>query len=753
MHGDGGPGPFSTSLVNQGHDEPPGEGPRGSLWSLLDDRLRGRWRIAIALGCVLGLAFASAAYLLVQPKYQSVALIRIAPDISPVLAETIETGMLPMYQSYVTTQAELIQSRRVLERALADENLAAFPWTKAPDAPDVLKKGLTVSSHRLSELITVQYAALSPIEAQAGVNAIVSAYNEIYGGSEYGRKLETLRGRRLQLRQQIRDRKSQVQTYVARYGTDALQPLLNSKIQRLEGIDLDIERHKHQISYATAQQESGSVSVGEPGILQMERLDPRLADLYQTRDQLILDFESAKRRFLPGHREYVRIESELAIIDGQTRERENEVRKELQRSPVGRFLDGNAGAPAATLGQLEMNLGRFEIDAERCRDQIKQISADQARLTDIQQQLRYNEQDLAEFDSRIMHLEIESEWLLDGRITIAAHGDRPISPSRDRRRKLAVVGLVGGFCASFGIFFLLGSIDRRAFAAAQLREDPAFRWLGVLPDMSGNRLDADSCAMAAHCVHQLRNRIEARHKQESGFVLAVSSPYQGDGKTGIVMALGCSYAASGNETLLVDCDITGQSLSRQMSLGDHEGLRECLRNGYTRDLVVPQRIPNLSVLAAGVDREIGPESIKRRDLETVFEHLRRDFDVIIVDTGPMLASLEGLPVASSADGVILSVRRGRRRPRLQECITSLDSIGANYLGVVLNYADRADCNRYASKSSLSSPPLLDRDADNGSIAKHVVLTDGQNPLMQAMRVGSSVTDHRVGDTTEGHAGT
>jgi len=236
-------------------------------------------------------------------------------------------------------------------------------------------------------------------------------------------------------------------------------------------------------------------------------------------------------------------------------------------------------------------------------------------------------------------------------------------------------------------------------------------------------------------------------------VLAVSSPYQGDGKTGIVMALGCSYAASGNATLLLDCDISSRSLSHEMGLGDHEGLRECLRDGYKRNLVVPQQVPNLSVLAAGIDRNIGPESIKRRDLETVFADLRREFDVVIVDTGPMLASLEALPVASSADGVILSVRRGRGRLRLQECITTLISIGANYLGVVLNCADRADCNRYASKSSLSMPHVLDRDAGNGSITRHDVLTNGKSPLMQAMRAASYVTDDPVGDTTEGHGGT
>ncbi|TDJ36724.1 MAG: hypothetical protein E2O54_16545, partial [Gammaproteobacteria bacterium] len=273
MPRDGDPSPFPTSDVNHGHDEPLAEGPRGSLWSLLDDRLRGRWRITIAVGFGMGLVLAVAAYVYVQPKYESVAIIRIAPDISPVLKETIETGMLPMYQSYVHTQTELIQSRRVLERALADQSLAAFPWAKRPDAPDVLSQGLKVESSRLSELIRVQYSATSATEAQAVVNAIVTAYNEIYGGSEYGRKLATLRAHSTQLRQRVSDRKAQVRTYVAKYGTDQLQALLNLRINRLEDTNLDIEQHKHQISRARAQQENGAEPAGQPDIMQLEWLD------------------------------------------------------------------------------------------------------------------------------------------------------------------------------------------------------------------------------------------------------------------------------------------------------------------------------------------------------------------------------------------------------------------------------------------------------------------------------------------------
>ena len=80
--------------------------------------------------------------------------------------------------------------------------------------------------------------------------------------------------------------------------------------------------------------------------------------------------------------------------------------------------------------------------------------------------------------------------------------------------------------AAPGFFFLLGSVDRRAYRAAQLRGLRIPRCLGVLPDLGRGRPDPDQSAVAAHCVHQIRNHIEVLRKEKTGFVLAVTSPYQ-----------------------------------------------------------------------------------------------------------------------------------------------------------------------------------------------------------------------------------
>jgi Mrp family chromosome partitioning ATPase len=242
-------------------------------------------------------------------------------------------------------------------------------------------------------------------------------------------------------------------------------------------------------------------------------------------------------------------------------------------------------------------------------------------------------------------------------------------------------------------------------------------------------------------VHQIRNHIEAARDPKSGYVLAISSPYEGDGKTNMVMGLGWSYATTGTRTLLVDCDMAGRALTRQTGTEARSGLKELLNGRSADGLIVKLPAPNLSVLPVGCETAIGAEMIRTRDLERVLARARDEFEMIIVDTGPLATSLEGLPVAAAADGVLLSVRRGRKRAGLEQCIHGLGRIGAHYLGVVLNCADRSDCNRYASRSGSSRVTSEGSTSDIGISDTTWTTNDGESLLIEAMKAVSEQRKH------------
>ena len=687
-----------------------------SLWSLVDDRLRGRWILAIVIAFVLAMILGPAGYLSTDPIYQSTGLIRIAPTIDPILRETPETRPIRFYTVFVRTQAALIESPRVFDRALTDEFLAQQNCTVAQ-----LKRGLTVKTDRNTELIAVQFDAASPVFAQAAVNAIIDAYYDIFGaagGDEIRNNLNTLSAAERDLRNKIRDKETQLRDHAkaSEYGTIQLDSLITDRVAHIASVEFRIAQLDYVLKSALPPPAEGEEpSDATPTAQQLAYLDPELTRL-QSRWMLVSsELREAKERWKPTYHKYHELQQELAWIEERIEERMALVRPQweaarLQLSLLSQssgamnpFLLGSTAYTPLTRRQIEVELEGLRNGADRARQNVQQMFVDQRRREELKSEAEYLKQDMAEIKDRIMSLEFAEDSVRTGRVSIAARGDLSVDPARDRRPELAILGILGGFSLSFGFFFLLGTVDRRTYRAAQFGGARLPRCLGVLPDLGRGRPGPEQCAIAAHCVHQIRNHIEVLRKETTGFVLAVSSPYQGDGKTNIVMALGWSYATAGNRTLLVDCDFTGMSLTHQMGMSGRSGLKEALRDGHVNGHVMTHRIPELSILPAGYDPDIGPETLRSTDLKKLFSELRRHFDIIIVDTGPTLASLEGILVASAADNTILSIRRGRRRMLLEECIERLSAVGVSCLGVVLNYADRADCDRCVSKSALLLP--------------------------------------------------
>lgn len=678
---------------------------------VLDDRLRGRWRLAIAIGLGLGLAFGAAGYLLGPVRYRSVGAIRVTPVGQSILYETTESGAVPRYEGLVQTQAVLVRSPRVIQRALRDTEIAETGLARRPDAVEAVSGRLSAIAVSKTELVEVGFEAAEAAEAQRVLNAVLRSYDDLYGGDQGGefrtRRLAVLRDERARLREARAAKRQEIQAFVtdSRWGAENVQQVLEAKLVRIE--TLDQERERLEIALAAvggdpAERGDGpdDDASGEPTLGDLVLVDPEIDRMVVTRDDLVLQLDRLRTRFGDGHLLIRQAARDLEDLDHQLADRIARARAEW---------DATGGAPEIALGGTSGDPARMEAQRtliarliERNRLEVRSLNEDQARLTDLRTDADQIDDELADVEEKLRVLEVEREAQPGGRITIEQFGLAPMRPWKDRRIPLAVVGLGGGLGASLAFFFMLGTLDRRAYSSSQLRRAPAgLRCLGVLPHLGGGRIDPETSETAAQCVHQIRNRIESLRARGSTFVLVVTSPYQGDGKTSLAMALGWSYAAAGYRTVMVDGDWYGQSLSAQMGVADRVGLKEVLRDRTLGDRVEATAVPNLFVLGAGADARIGPESIRRDDFEAFTGDLRLHFDVVIIDTGPALGSVELYPVAAAADGMVFAVRRGRSRDSFDVLVEDLAGLRVPLLGVVLNCADAADCERYVSKSTVS----------------------------------------------------
>ncbi|MGI9013220.1 MAG: GumC family protein [Phycisphaerales bacterium] len=688
----------------------------GNIIKVIRDRMHNRWKPMLIVGAIVAVVLAPLGFLSTEPKFESRGLVHVAPKLDYVVRETPETEIIPFYMQFVQSQAAVISSERVLIEALKDEKLKQYPWALEADAIAELQEHLRTEAPRNLQHIVVIYESGDAVEAATALNAILTSYEKEVGSTgstSVNSKQAALNNRRLALAAQINARRSDLRGLksVLKFDTTDLADLQRLKVAELERIEGEIDqiRIAESISPAMAGDLLTEAQAADIQLTtaQLDALDPQLSGLRRLRDMRRIDFEDISERMGENSGIYQRAQRDLEAAERLVSEREQFARNEFIATG-GTGAESNGRNTGLSPDQLRAKKAALTKLRDEVREDVRMINADRAIADVYHAELQSFGAELAIVQDRDTDLNIEGESNDRARINVFQKGTVPPEPANDRRPLFAIAGFLGGFGASFAIFFLLGTIDSRAYRVDQLNEALGIETLGVLPDLNATLQSKEASETAAHCVHQIRNFIEARRHAKSS-VLAITSPFQGDGKTSITVALGMSYAAAGHNVVVVDGDMVGRGLSRQLGLVGQAGVREAILSGSLNGEVVTidQGAQQLNVLPVGVDIRVSPESLRRHEVELLFQQLRDRFDIVLVDTGPVLGSLESVPIVTAADATILAVRRGRQRERMNDCMRTLQTFGARVLGVVLNCAEQSDCYRYVSEMSLAVPDLPD----------------------------------------------
>jgi capsular exopolysaccharide synthesis family protein len=168
--------------------------------------------------------------------------------------------------------------------------------------------------------------------------------------------------------------------------------------------------------------------------------------------------------------------------------------------------------------------------------------------------------------------------------------------------------------------------------------------------------------------------------------IVLTSAAPGEGKTTIAAHLAIANADRGKKTLIVDGDLRRPSLHTKFGFNPREGLSNVLTGELAwQDVVLPvEGRPNLSLLPAGPGSHRAADLIGPR-LSTLLDEFAKEYDLVILDSPPLLGFAECLQMATAADGVLIISQAGETKRRaVAEVISVLTRLRANIVGVVLN---------------------------------------------------------------------
>jgi tyrosine-protein kinase Etk/Wzc len=434
-----------------------------------------------------------------------------------------------------------------------------------------------------------------------------------------------------------------------------------------------------------------------PVLAEMEK---RLAELEAQRTQLL-------NRYLPTHPTIKRLEEQIVAL-----------RQEIARRQSERVIEVPDAAPNpryASLYQQILDAERRRMELEERRKalasllqqtyrQLQKFPEQQRRLGDLTRQLQVLEQAYMSLLSRLQDAQIREAAKL-GNATIADVAvvpGRPVGPDLIR---LITLALLGGLGLGLGLTFLMEFMRTTVTNSEEIKHLLGVPVLSVVPEARiGMEPDSIMRLMtsrrgAAEAIRTLRSNLRFLILRQSSDgkmqTFLVTSAVKGEGKSFISATLAIAFAQTGKRVVLIDADLRKPDLHRFFGLDEDVGLANVLRDAASLEsALLPTQLETLKLLPAGVlpkdsDAATPAELFSSEAMQHLLQRLKERFDIVLIDTPPMMAVTDPSILAPMTDGVLLVVELGHvSRSAVQEVKEQLELAQAKLLGVVINKASR-----------------------------------------------------------------
>ncbi len=196
----------------------------------------------------------------------------------------------------------------------------------------------------------------------------------------------------------------------------------------------------------------------------------------------------------------------------------------------------------------------------------------------------------------------------------------------------------------------------------------------------------DPLSPAAEKFRLLRTNLLLDVKKGTLKSLSMTSSQQQDGKSTILANLATMFADSGLKILVIDGDMRAPTLHEFYNVSIGKGLSEILElKSEPIDVIKPTGIDNLSIITAGSPVKNPAELLQSNRFDNLVQELEEDFDLILIDSGPILLVADPAIISQKTNATILVVRTSRdSRKNVLDSVSRLSSAGASIKGIVVN---------------------------------------------------------------------
>jgi len=615
----------------------------------------------------------------------------------------------------MTNHTLILKSNSVMEKVSASfrpEEIESLGIEERSAIAGKIRKATTITPIKNSDIIEITCKTEKPYTAALFANQIANTYiqfniedkrREVSGVREFAeaqmkkveeqlkKSEEDIRG--YQKQHKVLGLQKETEEFISQIAD--LQSLYEkAKIERM-GVEKNLAAIKSQLTSEQKEFLKTSTDISLPLLSDLKK---SLSTLENDRASLVIQGYGGSDPKIKG------IDNKIAAI----KHKMNEVIVSLLQNRGQ--IDALTQVQSLILQSLSLQI---EVEVTKARENafrgiLSQYEARFKRIPDNQIELaRLERQRTANEKVYMMLLEKSEEAKISEASEIGTVSllDKAVIPQKQLWKKKIlniVLGFIMGLIISLGVAFIIEYFDTSIKDIEDVEEILKLPILASIPTIKADRKKGE--------IEDIRNRLITHYRPRSPIsesyrslrtslrfasidggikTVVLTSPAPKEGKTLTASNLAITEAQAGRKTLLLDTDLRRPMVHHLFNLKKEDGISKVLTDELKlNDAIKKTGVENLYAITSGFVPPNPSELLGSKKMKNVLEELKEKFDMIILDSPPIIAVTDPVVIGQEVDGMVMVIRSGRTtRDIAEKAKNNAEYVHIKLLGVVLNDID------------------------------------------------------------------
>lgn len=613
------------------------------------------------------------------------------PMFNPFLVPPVP-GLFDQIRSWFVGGGDVEEQEEDWTAWMSEEELRVFTLEVVTDT---YLAGLSVSPSLSSRIIAVEYSSAEPAVAARLANAAAEIYIldqlETRGAATV-RATDWLSERVDQLRRRVIDSEQRLEKFRRASGIVEIgrKNVYQSQLADLssELISARTKRAEAEAQYAQLQKlEASSGNIESAAAVMDSRL---IQKLREQEAQLLRRISEDKTRLRAGHPRMVLAANELTDLRKSIATEIEKIALNLgNRLEISRVQEANLHAEITSLqGKVE-----GQADAEVT---MKALASEVKANQDLYETVL----------ARFKETKVQDNELIQANARVISRAVEPGGAYYPKKKLMILAALFASLAGGIAMAFVLEYLDSGFRTVEQLEGVTGWPVLGIFPYLQDGQVPYKivrdrPTSVFGEAIRRIRTSLTLSSVYGAPKKLLITSSVPGEGKTSAAIALAVSAARSGQKCVLVDCDLRHPSVHASFGMKNVKGLSSFLAGQEKLgDVLEADLRSGLRVLPAGPPVPHPEDLLGSQEMRDLLRRLEELFDLVILDTPPLLAVSDALVLVRNVDKTIYLVRWATTdRSAVQSGLKQLRETSADIGGLVLSLVDIRKSAQYGGNSS------------------------------------------------------